>query len=53
MIILKMNHVEFPQYVAIMLEMELALVACRRDANGVRKVSRFHRVNRAPGTEAP
>lgn len=35
-----MDHVEFPQYVAIMLELELALVGSHKDADGDRRSGR-------------
>lgn len=42
-----------PQYVVIMLAMESALVACRKDANGDRTVSRVRKVSRSLDMEAP
>lgn len=42
MIILKVNHVVFPQYVEIMLVMELEMVGYHMDADGDRRLDRVH-----------
>lgn len=40
-----MDHVEFPQYVEIMLVKELTLVGFHMDEDGDRRVSTVRRVN--------